>query len=229
MRTAFFVDGYNLFYGLLAGTPYKWLNLKSLLAYVAHIENPQSSIISVDDFTSSVKPALATRGRTSKEAQDAYVRALKSTKVSVHYGRHSLAPAKAPRFVDKKTGASRQDKVDIWKLEEKETDVHLAISMYRTATRQAALAAHEQIEQLVLVSSDTDMTPALRALREDFPAITVGIILPHRAELNCPSPGSLKEHAHWMRRVISTEELQSHQFPDRVPTHKAPAIKPDYW
>ncbi len=57
MRTAFFVDGYNLFYGLLAGTPYKWLNLKSLLAYVAHIENPQSSIISVDYFTSSVKPA----------------------------------------------------------------------------------------------------------------------------------------------------------------------------
>ncbi|MGF6397295.1 hypothetical protein ABH905_000961 [Pseudomonas frederiksbergensis] len=56
MRTAFFVDGYNVFYGLLAGTPYKWLNLKGLLGHVAHIENPQSSLISVDYFTSSVKP-----------------------------------------------------------------------------------------------------------------------------------------------------------------------------
>ncbi|CAN7732731.1 NYN domain-containing protein [Pseudomonas sp. LjRoot277] len=229
MRTAFFVDGYNLFYGLLAGTPYKWLNLKGLLAHVAHIENPQSSIISVDYFTSSVKPILATRGRISKEAQDSYVRALKATKVAVHYGRHSLEPAKAPRFIDRKTGASRQDKVDIWKLEEKETDVHIAISMYRTATKQAALEVHDRIEQLVLVSSDTDMTPALKAIREDFPDITIGVILPHRAELNCPSPGSLKEHSHWMRRVISAEELQSHQFPERVPTRKTPTIKPDYW
>ena len=56
MRTAFFVDGYNVFYGLLAGTPYKWLNLNGLLAHVAHIENPQSSVISIDYFTSSVKP-----------------------------------------------------------------------------------------------------------------------------------------------------------------------------
>lgn len=101
--------------------------------------------------------------------------------------------------------------------------------MYRTAAKQAKLKNHERVEQLVLVSSDTDMTPALRAVREDFPEITVGVILPHRAELNRPSPGSLKQHAHWMRRVITCDELQSHQFPDRVPTHKAPAIKPDYW
>lgn len=31
VRTAFFVDGYNLFYGLLAGTQYKWLDLPTLL------------------------------------------------------------------------------------------------------------------------------------------------------------------------------------------------------
>jgi hypothetical protein len=229
VRTAFFVDGYNVFYGLLAGTPYKWLNLKGLLDHVAYIENPQSSTISVDYFTSSVKPELATRGRASKEAQDTYVRALKATSVAVHYGRHKLEPAKAPRFIDRKTGASRQDKVDIWKLEERETDVHIAISMYRTAARQTKLHFHEQIEQLVLVSSDTDMTPALRAIREDFPDMKVGVILPHRAELNRPSPGSLKEHSHWMRRVVSSEELLAHQFPTRVPTHKAPAIKPDYW
>lgn len=229
MRTAFFVDGYNVFYGLLAGTPYKWLDLKGLLGHVAYIENPRSALVSVDYFTSSVKPELATRGIASKEAQDAYVRALKTTSVSVHYGRHKLEPAKAPRFIDRKTGASRQDKVAIWKLEEKETDVHIAISMYRTASRQAVRNVHDRIEQLVLVSSDTDMTPALRAIREDFPDMKVGVILPHRAELNRPSPGSLKEHSHWMRRVITSEELHSHQFPNRVPTHKAPAIKPDYW
>lgn len=229
MRTAFFVDGYNLFYGLLAGTPYKWLDLPRLLSHIAHVENPASTLASVDYFTSSVKPELATRGRISKEAQDTYVRALKASNVRVHYGRHQLEPARAPRFIDKRIGASRQDKVDIWKLEEKETDVHIAISMYRVAARQTLLEETGRVEQLILVSGDTDMTPALRAIREDFPELIVGIILPHRPAFNRPAPGSLKEFSHWMRRVITCEELQSHQFVDRVPTRKAPAIKPDYW
>lgn len=229
MRTAFFVDGYNMFYGLLAGTPYKWLNLRGLLIHVAHIEHPKSSVISIDYFTSPIKPELATRGRVSKEAQDTYVRALRSTDVSVHFGRHHLEPAKAPRFIDRNTGASRQDKVDIWKLEEKETDVHIAISMYRTACRQSMLDPDERLDQIVLVSSDTDMTPALRAIRSDFPGVVVGVVLPHRAGLNRPSPGSMKDHSHWIRRVITAEELLMHQFPNRVPTHKKPAIKPDYW
>ncbi|CAI8892827.1 NYN domain-containing protein [Pseudomonas chlororaphis] len=229
MRTAFFVDGYNLFYGLLAGTPYKWLDLPQLLAHIAHVENPASELVSVDYFTSSVKPELATRGRLSKEAQDTYVRALKAANVTVHFGRHQLEPARAPRFIDKKTGASRQDKVDIWKLEEKETDVHIAISMYRLAARQACAINGPPIEQLVLVSGDTDMTPVLKAIRADFPQLTLGVILPHRPEFKRPAPGSLKACAHWMRRVVTADELQRHQFPERVPTHKAPAIKPGYW
>lgn len=229
MRTAFFVDGYNLFYGLLAGTPYKWLDLRSLLTHITFIENPQSSIVSIDYFTSPIKPQLATRGRVSKEAQDAYIRALRASKVAVHFGRHQLEPAKAPRFVDKNTHASRQDKVDIWKLEEKETDVHIAISMYRTASRQTMLEGAESIEQIILVSSDTDMTPALKALRTDFPDLVIGVILPYRTGSVRPPPGSLKDNLHWLRRFIANEELLLHQFPNRVPTHKKPAIKPDYW
>jgi uncharacterized LabA/DUF88 family protein len=147
----------------------------------------------------------------------------------VHFGRHHLEQAKAPRFIDKNTKASRQDKVDIWKLEEKETDVHIAISMYRTACHQAMFATQDRVEQLVLVSSDTDITPALRAIRADFPHLTIGVILPHRAGLNRPTPGSLKDHSHWLRRVITEEELLINQFPGRVATHKKPAFKPDYW
>ena len=229
MRTAFFVDGYNVFYGLLVDTPYKWLNLPQLLVYIAHVENPQSSLASIDYFTSPVKPQLATRGIASKEAQDTYVRALKANNVVVHYGRHQLEPSFAPRFIHKKIGASRQDSLAIWKLEEKETDVHIAISMYRTAVRQATVTASEKIQQLVLVSGDTDMAPALRAIREDFPQMVVGVVLPCRTGLKRSPPGSLIAYSHWMRRVVSTAELQSHQFPDRVPTQKAPAIKPDYW
>lgn len=101
--------------------------------------------------------------------------------------------------------------------------------MYRTASRQETLPWEKRIEQLVLVSGDTDMAPALRAIREDYPHLKIGVVLPYRAGSKRLAPGSLKEHAHWMRRVVTCDELQSHQFPNRVPTHKAPAIKPDYW
>ncbi|WPX91196.1 NYN domain-containing protein [Pseudomonas asiatica] len=229
MRTACFVDGYNLFYGLLAGTQYKWLDLPSLLSQIIRVENPESTVESVNFFTSGVKPNLATRGIASKEAQDAYIRALIAREVNVFYGRHQLESGKAPRFIDKDTPASRNDQVEIWKLEEKETDVHIAISMYRMAARQASLPAEKRVEQLVLVSADTDMTPALRALREDFPDLRMGVILPHREGIKRTVPGSLKAYADWMRHVVTNVELAQNQFPQRVPTRKKPAIKPEYW
>lgn len=229
MRTAFFVDGYNLFYGLLAGTPYKWLDLPALLAEIVRVENPESTVDCINFFTSGVKPSLASRGIASKEAQDTYLRALIARGVSVFYGRHQLESGKAPRFVNKHTPASRADQVEIWKLEEKETDVHIAISMYRLASREAAKPAGERVEQIVLVSADTDMTPALVALSEDFPELRLGVILPHREGIQRTVPGSFKEYVHWIRHVVKVAELVKCQFPERVPTRKKPAVKPDYW
>ena len=218
-----------MFYGLLASTPYKWLDLPALLAHIIRIEHCDSTLAAVSFFTSGVKPSLASRGIASKEAQDTYIRALISRGVDVYYGRHQLESGKAPRFVDKNTPASRLDQVNIWKLEEKETDVHIAISLYRLAARQSGLKPQERIQQLVLVSADTDMTPALQALREDFPELRIGVVLPHREGIKRAPPGSLKAHSHWMRHVVTVEELARHQFPTRVPTLKKPAIKPEYW
>ncbi|WP_200826909.1 NYN domain-containing protein [Marinobacterium lutimaris] len=165
----------------------------------------------------------------SKQAQDTYIRALKAQGVEIIAGRHQLDPAKAPRYVCRDTPPSRQDQVEIWKLEEKETDVNIALSMYRTAVKQSFLSLEQRIEQIVLVSADTDMGPALQALREDFPDLKLGVILPHREGIKRGTPGSLKNYAHWLRRVVTCAELQAHQFPDRVPTRKKPAIKPKYW
>lgn len=228
MRTAYFVDGYNLFYGLLAGTPYKWLNLPALLAHITNIQNPASFTDQINYFTSPVLPALATRGTTSKEAQDTYIRALKANGVKVHLGRHRLEPGRAPSFTPG-IPASRLHKVDIWDLEEKETDVSIAITMYRLLALQHRNLAEEPIQQIVLVSADTDMTPALKAIKEDFPEVTVGIILPHREGIDRGVPGSLKNYSHWIRRNVKSDELKSHQFPLRVPTNKKPADKPNYW
>lgn len=229
MRTACFVDGYNLFYGLLASTPYKWLDLPSLLSHILRVEHPDNTINAISFFTSGVKPSLASRGIASKEAQDSYLRALIARDVQVFYGRHQLESGKAPRFINKETPASRADQVEVWKLEEKETDVHIAISLYRLACLEERLPPEERTQQIVLVSGDTDMTPALRALREDFPDLRIGVILPHREGVQRTVPGSLKQYADWMRHVVTEVELANHQFPPRVATRKKPAVKPDYW
>ncbi|WP_417667154.1 NYN domain-containing protein [Pseudidiomarina sp.] len=230
MQTAFFVDGYNVFYGLLAGTAYKWLDLPSLLHAIAHENDPRSVAAGIHYFTSPVQPALATRGETSKRAQDTYVRALKARGVSIYWGRHRVDHRRAPRFVSRKVPVSRDDQVDIWHLEEKETDVRLGIAMYRLAAQHYWVEqCRTPVEQIVLVSGDTDMTPALEALREDFPHVRIGVIVPHRKGIERNPPGSLKNAADWMRRHITPEELAANQFPSRVSTRKKPAVKPDYW
>jgi hypothetical protein len=139
LRTACFVDGYNLFYGLLAGTPYKWLDLPSLLAHIIRVEHPDSTLDAVSFFTTGVMPTLATRGTLSKEAQDTYVRALKWRGVECCMDVTSSNLAMHRVLLTKTKPASRSDQVGIWKLEEKETDVHIEISMYRLAARQMAL------------------------------------------------------------------------------------------
>lgn len=228
MRTAFFVDGYNLYYGVLHGSDHKWLDLTALLTAVLHVQDPASVPASIDYFTSPVIARLATRGQASNDAQHRYIRALQARGVSVTQGNHRLAKGYAPRYVEGQK-ASRKDQVAVWQLEEKETDVNIALGMYRAACRAEQL----QIEQIVLVSGDTDLAPALAAIRQDFPHIRLGVILPHRQEGNelvRNPPGSLKRHADWMRTYITDEELSSCQLPVKVPLLKKPAIiKPDYW
>lgn len=228
MRTACFVDGYNLYYGLLQGTPYKWLDLPGLLTHLLRVQCPDNVLSQIHYFTAPVKPDLATRGLISQHAQHAYIRALLANDVNVILGRHRLERSRAPIHIPG-IKASRTHQVSIWQLEEKETDVSIAIQMYRTASKQAMAQEPLGIEQLVLVSADTDMTPALVAIGEDFPEFRLGVILPHREGIQRQPPGSLRNHSHWMRQFIREDELAKHQFPSRIGTKKKPVNKPGYW
>lgn len=227
VRSAFFLDGYNLFYGLLAHTDCKWLDLAGLVSDIASIHSPNCQPISFQYFTAPVQPKLASRGEASKRAQDSYFKALKATGVEIISGRHQVDPARTPVYTPGQP-PNRQQQVDIWKIEEKETDVNLSIEMYRAATK-AHLGQTAPLEQIVLVSADTDMGPALRAIREDFPNIQVGVILPIREDVKRTPPGTLVQYAHWSQLKVSRGKLQQYQLPERVATGKKPAIKPHYW
>lgn len=220
MRTIAYVDGYNLYYGRLQGTPHKWLDLPCLIRHVLRIQNPAFQLTHVKYFTSPVLGSLATRGNASVEAQNAYLRALEASGVEIIKGRHQLESGKSPRFVAGMK-ASRADTVDVWHLDEKETDVRMALSMYRDACQKL-------MDQAVLISSDTDMVPTLELLKSDF-QLPTGLILPRHPAGKRPPAGSLQQRCDWTRQYLLDTELAASQFPARVPTRKKPADKPAYW
>jgi uncharacterized LabA/DUF88 family protein len=199
---------------------------KSILA----IQNPDATIEVVKYFTAPALARFATHGQDSVIAQERYHRALKArhSQLELIYGTHSfdesgtLLPAyKEGRPFDK----SKRHRV--WKLEEKKTDVNIAIEMYRDAINGKA-------EQLVIFSNDSDAEPVLAAIRKDCPGLTIGVVTPIRPR---PEDGkghrsvssSLAAKADWTRKHILDEELALAQMPQRVPTRKKPIDKPTHW
>jgi len=226
LRTIAYVDGYNLFFGCLKSTPYKWLDLVRLIETILHVQDPGSELVQVKYFTAPIKARLASRREEAAEAQQTYHRALTARgRLSIFEGRYSLEKAYAPVY---KQPADKLDRVAIWRVEEKETDVAIALQLYRDSIQGLC-------EQVVLVSSDSDLSPALKLVRQDAPAIRLGIILP-RSEPNegavaqrRPASGTLSDLADWTRKEIKLAELRACQLPNRVGTLKKPADKPSYW
>ncbi|MDM4772873.1 NYN domain-containing protein [Solimonas sp. SE-A11] len=221
MRTIAYVDGYNFYHGLLKHTNYKWLDLRALMADVLRSQDPESELINVKFFTAMIKAALARRKIDSTIAQDAYHRALALRGCEVILGQFTLSHGSAPRYVQG-TPADRDDRCEIWALGEKQTDVKVALQMYRDASLG-------QVDQIVLCTNDSDLSPSLAAIREDFPHIRIGVILPRPPSLTARKSGTLEGLAHWTRHAVREEELAKHQLPNRIPTRKKPIDKPSHW
>jgi hypothetical protein len=229
MRTAVYIDGYNLYYGRLRRSVYKWLDVVSLSEHIIHIQNPRSSIDAVKLFTAPALATFATHGENSVLAQQGYHRALKQlypSRMCLTLGTHSYDKTGTllPAYIEGEP-YNREKRAKVWKLEEKQTDFNMEIALYRDASKGL-------FDQQVVITNDSDAEPALEAIREDFPNVILGVITPIRP----PSDGrvrsisaSLERHTHWMRRYILDAELESSQLPSLVPTKKKPIRKPPHW
>lgn len=230
LRTRVYIDGYNLYYGCLKGTPYKWLDLQVL--FEQHIL-PSSGMpdtrsellpVSIKYFTATIIESAA-RATDSVSSQDRYHRALERLydgRIELIWGYYSqtqikaklvdpLAPAKWPRDCQE---------VLVWKLEEKQSDVNLALQAYHDAITGA-------VDQVVIVTNDTDIAPALQLIRSHTP-VTVGLVIPARQHVRQPNK-ELQDLAHWTRSHIKPEELAASQLPRVIPGPRKPTIKPESW
>jgi hypothetical protein len=130
-----------------------------------------------------------------------------------------------PIYVDGQA-FNKKNTVKVWRLVEKKTDVNIAISMYRDACKGL-------VDQLILVSNDSDAEPVLAAITEDFPQLKLGLIMPlafpEEGKRSRPPSNGLARLSHWARTYIRDEELKNAQLPELVPTRKKPAKKPAHW
>lgn len=68
---------------------------------------------------------------------------------------------------------SKDQRQRVWMIEEKLTDVQLALTVYRDALRGG-------VDQVVVCSNDSDAEPALKLVRQDVPDVRIGLVLPLR-------------------------------------------------
>ncbi len=81
MRTSVYIDGFNLYFGALRGTPYRWLDV----ARLCEIMLPKNEINMIKYFTALVKPRPYDEHQPIR--QQTFLRALKTIKdLSVIYG-----------------------------------------------------------------------------------------------------------------------------------------------
>jgi len=202
-----------------------------LFERIVTAQDPASKVELVHYFTAPALGKFASHGEASTSAQSAYHRAheaLYPGKFAMSLGKHSYSRdgVKASVFLEGQP-YDQNNQVRIWKIEEKQTDVNLAMAIYRDA-------AKDLVDQTVVVSNDSDAEPVLRAVREDFPGVRIGVITPVRPPSDASTSrrvsASLASKAHWTRSSILDDELSQCQLPPQVvPPGKKVIVKPSHW
>ena len=235
LRTRIYIDGYNFYYGCLRGTPYKWLDLLPLFENHilpsallkdgdGHIR--QSALLpspSIKFFTAKIIESVA-RSTDSVSSQARYhtaLRKLHDGRIELIEGYYAVNKMKVKVVdADEPNRPPRECKeVQAWKVEEKQSDVNLALQVYHDAITG-------QIDHAVIVTNDTDIAPALAMIRAHT-QVLMGVVVPTIDHTRPPNTDLVKL-AHWTRRHINSSELAACQLPRVIPG-KRPTIKPDSW
>lgn len=225
MRTVVYIDGFNLYYSALRGTNYKWLDVVRLFTNICQQQNPSSELVKIKLFTSPISAKLSTRGTQAQNSQRIYLNALNKLYPDTFEcveGFFSVTKGTMPVF---QNPINRLDRVDVWRIEEKKTDVSMALSVYRDVIQH-------DLAQVVIVTSDSDIVPALEFIRSDYPSVQIGTITPFLNNTEATPRNinrSLADLSNWSRRGFSIEEVVQFQLPVSIPTLKKPIRKPSYW
>lgn len=162
-RTIVYIDGFNLYYGVFKDPHfkrYKWLDFD---AYFSRLL-PAKNIIRIKYCSALVDQ---TRDPAAHQRQCAYWEALRTlTLTTIVEGRF-----KDKSVLCKTIGCTFAGNKRFRMPEEKRTDVNIALEILDDAYQGA-------MDEIVLVSGDSDLAPALQKVRARFPHIRITVYIP---------------------------------------------------
>lgn len=218
LKTVVYVDGYNLYYGLLRRTAFKWLDLYALFAQ--HVLGSDADVIEVRYYTAPVLSKMSDDPE-SPQRQRIYLQALRKMspgRVLIVEGKmHHATPHQ--RLVKPIPEAPHIETVQVSVFNEKKTDVNLAADLITGAWTGA-------YEQAVLCSNDSDLEAALATIRKHHPQLRLGLVAPISGDDHRKISRDLAQFVDW-KKTLSTVHLANAQLPFKIP--KTTIQKPASW
>jgi hypothetical protein len=216
-RTIVYIDGFNLYFRALKGTPHKWLDIEAMSRAVL----PSTCVIErINYYTAHIS------GRVDPEAprrQHAYLRAIGTLpKVAIHYGNFLITQKWAglvlpPQFrPETALPADAAPQVAYtWKTEEKGSDVNLGVHLVRDGFKGLFGSA-------AVLTNDTDLVEPIRIVTQEL-GLPVTLLTP-----------VAKPETSLVRAASSVRHIQPYvgpcQLPDQIPLPgKKPICKPVGW
>lgn len=191
--TIVYIDGFNLYYGAVRGSAFKWLNLQRFFQLL----RPADNILGIHYFTALVD------GPT-RPNQTVYLRALGTLPlVNVVLGKFKKKQVRCTNSACTFAG-DRFFEVP----EEKRTDVNIAVFLLDDAYQNKC--GHS-----IVVSGDSDLVPAISLLKVRFPHKKVTVYVPSRN----PKRGAAVElrSVADKHRTLPLNLLPFAQFPNPLP------------
>ena len=201
-RVVAYVDGFNLYFGLKAdgGRRRLWLDLQSLVERLLLVDQ---DLREVWYFTARVRDDPA-----AEERQSVYLDALASycPKVRRVEGRFQERPRNCRECGARWTG-----------YEEKETDVNIAVALVEDAVR-------DSYDTALLISGDSDLRPAIAAVRRLRPEKRIVAVFPPRRN----AVGLIAAVDAYIR--IGSDKIRNAQLPAKIVTADGITLeRPERW
>jgi hypothetical protein len=207
LKTHLYVDGFNLYYGCLKGSQYKWLNP----AEMAKLLLPGHVITAVHYFSANVTARPEDKDQPIR--QQTYFRALRTVPgLTIQLGYFNTNAVRMALVDPPREGPAI---VRVWRTDEKGSDVNLATQLLIDGFTGACDCA-------VLVTNDSDLLGPIRALRRRFGKV-VGILNPQKRPAR-----ALHGEVDFYKR-IRAGVLGASQFPAVLTDAKGSFSKPGAW
>lgn len=218
MRTNVYIDGFNLYYRAVKGTPYKWLDLSALCQKLL----PHDVIHRIRYFTALVD--ARPDNPHAPQRQLTYLRALRTIpNLTIELGQFRPRLKSRPLHTPI---AGLPNIVEVDDVEEKGSDVNLATYLLMDGYEN-------DYEKAAVISNDSDLALPIRMVRDrlNLPVIAVNPNLRPNKRTHDPrkrTADKLRDAAtdlRWLREST----LKQCQFPLKLQDNKGIITQPSTW